>query len=123
MDAGRMPRAAAAFRMERRASSRLAVSASKTALLTRVSIVPFRKPAGSRFNSARTFSTDMEASRCRALLFGERSPQERQHGGQGLRAQPGHPRALVMGSRGVHDRQAGGAAAGLDQEAEILFHE
>ena len=35
-------------------------SASKTALLTRVSIVRFRKPAGSRFTSARTFSTDME---------------------------------------------------------------
>src|ERR1035441_6268214 len=112
MDAGRMPRAAAAFRMERRASSRLAVSASKTALLTRVSIVPFRKPAGSRFNSARTFSTDMEASRCRAILFGKRTAQERQHVGEVLLAQPGHPRALVVASRGVHDRHA-----------EILFHE
>src|SRR5664280_979558 len=118
MEAGRMPRAAAAFRMESRASSRRAASVSKTALLTRASIAPFRKPVGSLFTSARTFSTDMEASRCRAILFGKRTAQERQHVGEVLLAQPGHPRALVIASRSVHDRGRGGAAAGHAGEVE-----
>src|SRR5664280_157309 len=111
MEAGRMPRAAAAFRMESRASSRRAASASKTALLTRASIAPFRKPAGSRFNSARTFSTDMEASRCRAILFGKRTAQERQHVGEIPFAQPGLSSALVVFARSVYDRGRGGPAA------------